>query len=192
MQVRLRRAWIHTAGAAGAGWPAALARACAASVRVLHCQCSDSMLARRPSPPRPPDLVPRQEEVGERVPVPGVPLLLLPLLLRPRLQDARGLREGALAGGAGPCGTVTAVQRGPSCWFGTLRAPPFGTFRAPPLVWNLLGPAGLDHPLCLLRSRHACWPPGGGRNLVQPCCRTPACLPQEMVKGEAGKPVAAN
>ena len=47
------------------------------------------------------DLVPRQEEVGERVPVPGLPLLLPPRLRRPRLQDARGVREGALAGAVG-------------------------------------------------------------------------------------------
>lgn len=61
----------------------------------------------RPPPPTPglcaaADLVPRQEEVGQRVPVPGLPLLLLPLLLRPRLQDARGVRKGALAGKACP------------------------------------------------------------------------------------------
>jgi hypothetical protein len=50
----------------------------------------------RPPPPAsiprlPADLVPRQEEVGERVLVPGLPQLQLPLLLRPRLQDTRGV-----------------------------------------------------------------------------------------------------
>lgn len=44
------------------------------------------------------DVVPRQKEVGERAAVPGVPQLLLALILRPRLQDARAVREGAVGG----------------------------------------------------------------------------------------------
>ncbi len=48
------------------------------------------------------DLVPRQEEVGERAAVLGLPQLLVAVLLRPGLQDARGVRESPVGGAA--CG----------------------------------------------------------------------------------------
>lgn len=51
------------------------------------------------------DVVPRQEALGERDAVPGLPQLLVARLPRPRLHDPRGPREGVLEhAGRGPAG----------------------------------------------------------------------------------------
>ena len=94
----------HHTGSAGSSQPAGLVGRRLAAV---GCCCKEPLTPPHCSPCTPPppplsvpippctDLVPREEEVGERDPVPGLPHVQLPLLLRPRLQDSELTLSGS-------------------------------------------------------------------------------------------------